>query len=366
MREMWDARWAGKLILALAATLLALFAAELIVRSLSPERLGFEYVDGVFRSPTEFEIDTTVNELGLHDARVGPRVEGVRRVLLLGDSFVAALSVRVFETVGQRLEHYLNAESAGQRFRVVSVGVPGWSQRDELEGLREAAELLEPDLVLTLFMPGNDVMGNSPDLARINKEQLLALRGFRRGWRWFPREAAPLFWIEGSALNQLLSHRLGSRRETRENRVIPVSYLVYAAEYDEVWERAWAETERLILEAREFTRRRGIGYAVVSASSPEGVHGAKEGLRRLERAYPAMREREWDLDKPDRRLAQICSRHGIPLLLLEPAFRDLTAEGRRLHWRYDGHWNADGNDAAGERIAPFALEHLPPRPVRQP
>ena len=84
----------------------------------------------------------------------------------------------------------------------------------------------------------------------------------------------------------------------------------------------------------------GAHYAVISVSTPQGVHGQKAGKRILFRSYPAMREKSWDLDKPDRLLAGLAESNEIPLLALEPVFRRLTREeGRSLHWKRDGWLN---------------------------
>ena len=76
--------------------------------------------------------------------------------------------------------------------------------------------------------------------------------------------------------------------------------------------------------------------------------------------YPAMRDMEWDLDQPNARLERFCRQQDIPFLSLEPRFREETIQkGRRLHWKYDGHWNVEGNDLAGRLIADFILRLNP-------
>ena len=109
----------------------------------------------------------------------------------------------------------------------------------------------------------------------------------------------------------------------------------------------------LLLATRDLTRHIGARYVIVSASTPHGVLGKQEGLGRLQKIYPGMRDRQWDLDGPNRRLAAFCQANDIPFLNLEPEFREQTEKGQRLHWKFDGHWNAAGNDLAGRLIAEF-------------
>jgi len=136
---------------------------------------------------------------------------------------------------------------------------------------------------------------------------------------------------------------------------IPIDYLVYAVEADEEWKQAWLETEDLIVATRALSRALGAQYLLASASTPQGVLGAEAGLEKLLETYPAMQGRRWDLSLPDSRMAALAVRNGISFLALEPSFRDEQAAGRILHWPFDGHWNVEGNDLAGELLAAFVL-----------
>jgi hypothetical protein len=238
---------------------------------------------------------------------------------------------------------------------VVALGVSRWGQVEELAALEQFGPPLRPDAVVTLFLTGNDVRDNSGALQRAFAQQLDIVR-FRPGWPRLSAEAAPLFFVRGSRLNQLLSHRLALALRSDSPDSIPIDYFVFAVPPPPAWEQAWERTEQLLLATRERAREVGADYAIVSASNPHGVFGAEAGVELLTEAFPAMRHLEWDLDLPDRRLAELCRRHAIPFLALEPLFRRETREqGRRLHWPHDGHWNAEGNDFAAARMAEFLL-----------
>jgi hypothetical protein len=154
-------------------------------------------------------------------------------------------------------------------------------------------------------------------------------------------------------------------RYRQKSQPIPVDYMVYQRKYEPKWENAWLQTEALLLETRKASRKVGAhSYFLVSASTPQGVHGGDEGLRVLERSYPAMKNFAWDLDGPDRRLYRFSKKNRIPSLLLEKRFRTLTREqGAELHWKIDGHWNAAGNDHAGRLIGEFIISELSEKPT---
>jgi hypothetical protein len=347
--------WAQKLGLLVLSIALSLGIAELFLRSRSSLELGYEYRNGAFRGPREFVTDKARNSLGYHDWEPGPRVPGVRRILLVGDSYVAATFVSIPETVGKRLEAHLEAEGS-ERVQVVSIGGPAWGQRQQLSALREHAPALQPDLILTLFLPFNDIRDNLDRLARIANQEVMGMKRFRPGWSHIPKQEAPLFWFEGSAINRLLSYRLAIHLSSRGDDAIPLDYLVYSAYYDRDWELAWKATQKLLRSTASLAQEFRADYGIVSASTPHGVYGAEEGLERLLDAYPAMRDRSWDLDGPNRRLEEFCDGERIPVLSLEPLFRrHLREHGEPLHWRYDGHWNPRGNDLAARYIAEFIL-----------
>lgn len=346
-------RLLGNLALLVAALALSAGVAEVWLRSWSPLELGFEYRDGAFHRPLEFEPDFTTNRLGFHDLEPGLQEPDGLRILLLGDSYVAGNSVGVNQTVGQRLERHLDRDG-GRDVDVVSLARAGWGQGSQLEALRELGPGLAPDLVITLFLPFNDVRNNHPPLQERGLEQLRRMQRFRPGWHRLAKQDAPLFWIESSVLNRTLSFwgavLVGRYRDTE----IPIDYLVYSRTYPPEWEAAWQETFDLLLRTREQARSLGADYCLVSASTPHGVLGPDAGLELLRRTYPGMQEGSWDLDRPDRLLEAFSQEHGVPFLALEPLFRAITADGGpRLHWKLDGHWNAEGNERAAQAIADF-------------
>lgn len=350
--------WIGKSVLLLGSLLISLGLSEVVLRALPPETLGFQYHPGRRRFETlrEFQRDDTKNSLGLHDVEPPPKQPGRLRVMLLGDSYIASHSVLPALNVGQRTQYHL--DQLGVPAQVVSVGKEGWGQREELEALRQYGPDIAPDVIVTLFLPLNDVENNSELLKERTQEQQRDPNVmFRPGWSRRSADTMPLFWFERSVLNQLITYRLAMRANRNRGAMsIPVDYFVYSAQPDEDWERAWAATEALILETAAEAESLGAQYAVASASTPQGVLGPEAGLAALTESYPAMKALDWDLLAPERRIEAICRRHGIPFLGLAPRFREETKSGRRLHWPVDGHWNEEGNDLAGEMLAELIRE----------
>ena len=211
--------------------------------------------------------------------------------------------------------------------------------------------------MVTLFFSLNDVKNNDSQLQARGASQRFRMTEIRPGRVNLERDDAPLFWIERSVLNQTVSFRLGRYWARRSYREVPVDYLVYAEEEGADWTKAWRQTRELLLATRSQSEALGARYALVSASTPQGIQGPEAWLRILVQSYPAMESGAWNIDKPDQRLAAIAEANDLPFLALEPLFRGLTQqEGKALHWKIDGHWNVEGNDEAGKAIALFLVE----------
>jgi lysophospholipase L1-like esterase len=161
---------AGTAFLVLASVAASLAAAELVVRRVRPQPIGFSYWtrdglqihipgrSGIYRR-SEFAIPVRFNAHGFRGGEFAiPKPAGVFRVLALGDSVTEGMQVvedRLFTT---RLERTL--APAGMRMELLNLGVSGYGTDDALDVLRRYGPELEPDLVLLGFTLGNDVRNN--------------------------------------------------------------------------------------------------------------------------------------------------------------------------------------------------------------
>ncbi len=164
-------------LLALAISLLvSLLVGEIVLRVVgvkplyvNPEqgtfweydsRLGWHHRPGQRGRFAKEQFDTSVliNQHGLRDHDYPEqRVEGMERVLVLGDSFTWGFGVeqeQIFTEVIEKSE---------QDLEVINAGVSGYSPDQELIWLREQGMHFQPDLVL-LVLSGNDVWGNHQEV----------------------------------------------------------------------------------------------------------------------------------------------------------------------------------------------------------
>ncbi len=292
--------------------LLALVAAEMVVRLLRPQirerypeglylpsatrqyrlRPGFR---GVFRYP-EFQTPVRINGQGLRaDHGYRPPQAGTKRILAVGDSFTMGYSVAVERTWVRVLE-----SSLGPPWEVLNAGVPGYSTWQELAWLEEEGWALRPEIVLLGFFLGNDIADNvRPELPVELRDGRLISTGGRTGW-------LPL------ARHSDLYHLAWRARRGRP-------------EGGERLEAGWQATAGLIDRLARRCRERGVRL-IVAILPDRGEEGR------------------------NRRMAALSVRAGAEAVDLTPALR-----GPGLYFPQDGHWTEQGNARAARVVERYLL-----------
>lgn len=170
-------RAAGQLLAVLAlGVLLSLAALEGWMR-LQPRRLFAEFdptlgfrlepgAEGEYRGVSllagnpHIRTPVKINALGIRGPeRALAKAPGVRRLVVLGDSFVVALEVPYEETLTARLEARA-AAARGAPVEAFALGMTSYGQAQEWLWLERTGVPLAPDVVLLMVHLGNDVEDN--------------------------------------------------------------------------------------------------------------------------------------------------------------------------------------------------------------
>lgn len=109
--------------------------------------------------PVEFRTPVRINSIGLRGDELAPLPPGGKRVLVLGDSFVAGFEVPEDKTYSAVLQTQLS-EALGVPVQVVNAGVRGYGTDQAYLYYRERARQLQPDLVV-LHETRNDPEDNT-------------------------------------------------------------------------------------------------------------------------------------------------------------------------------------------------------------
>ena len=298
------------------------------------------------------------------------KTPGTLRVVALGDSFTfASGGLPAAQHWPQVLERRLAARR-GTPVEVLRLGVPGTGPRFQLRLWQLEAARLTPDVVVLGFFVGNDFLDASQDLAAGPGEESWAerlasrsytARAIRNLWRLHGvEEGTPVINVE-SAGGQGITRGgfevegYAERFDDERPSFTEEAYLDLEARRlalchrgdAERFERRLARVAEILTAFRDEVESTGAYFLVLVIPDefqvdPELFAGVLTHLGK--------RREDYDLNLPQRRLAELFAARGIATLDVLPAFREHAAV-ERLYRPRDSHWNAAGNRLAAELLA---------------
>lgn len=355
------------------------------------ERFGFAHIANAsgwwvnIDGPSEFQTYVRINSKGLRDREYPyEKPAGTFRILVLGDSFADALEVPLEDSFQEVLEALSN-EREDAPIEVINGGVWGYGNDLELLFYRLEGYKYQPDLVLLAFQSTSDVLENHQGMetrymGQAYKPFFVLRDGELTLTNWpFPVEQVkspppqgPVghvkAWLAGHSRFYHVAGRFIKRRLEGLAGVlqgigamnprpgdtiasgIPMAVNIYAEDYPPEWEEAWAVTEAILAQLNREVAANGGRLAVLLLPDRNQVESSTwEGQQQQ---FPAMKERQWDLDKPNRIMRALLAEEKIPLVEMLDEFTAHAEEtGRPLYYPKDGHWNVEGHRLAGELLA---------------
>jgi hypothetical protein len=378
--------------------------------------IGWKGIPGKEKKYVHGRVDSYVkmNSHGFRDREHNYEKEkDVFRIVVLGDSFTAALQVRLEQTFPYILEEKLNSESrSNKRFEVINLGVIGFGTDQEYLTLKHYGLNYHPDFVILALFLGNDVSDNSfalkgdfrkpyfvlnngkleevPIKKEIpSKDERQIKRGLTAGFqilRGFLTKLVPNIYYYVSDItqegpSQILGgflKRFPNTYNSLNDRIyrtpwlenflgrigvikfkpdlpdnykneIPDYFHVYLRECRPEWKDAWDVTKSLVVQIAKELEMKKIGFLVVII--PKEVE-FQHDIRDKVLVNPKM-STLIDFKKPEHILSNFLEANKIDYLLLRPEFEKYTMEtGKRLHYqyRYEPHWNYQGHALTAELI----------------
>ena len=272
--------------------------------------------------------------------------QGVRRLAVLGDSYVQATAMRDDDMMTSRLERHL-----GEGWEVHNFGHSGFSTAQALIAWRHYAKAYAPDVALYVFTLRNDVKNNYQPIdpggaARpyfdLDKNGALTLRGVK------PSRNPFRALLDNSHLYKWqmdVTGRLGSVLRPRDVGVW--EYHVLNTDSAPELEEAWKVTEALFAQLRQEVEAAGARFAFTYV--PVMAHYDAD-----ERAYVAEllgpdRTKSLDVAAGERRLKDGLARLRMPLISFLDAFAASCAAGTKVNFLH-GHWNEEGQRIVAEAV----------------
>jgi hypothetical protein len=385
--------WRGRVGLLVFGVLVGLVMVEAVLRLLGP-RLPLVHtltsiatfqtyhpIYGFFHRPgasgwietPEYTSFVSFNSLGLREREMeAAKPAGTFRVLVAGDSFVEGAQVPLEDTVSSQLGGQLRSRLPGRALDTVNAGNAGFGTAQELLFLQHDGVQYQPDIVVLVYFIDNDLPDNGYRVAR-ERELDTTRRPFfvpdgtgdieLRPGATPPEDrfasVRPLLRRSVTynlAENFLLWHEAREQEQAQIGKNRPT----YRTNPPAEWEEAWWVTERILGRVREATAQMGAQLVVVAAPSYYQVNA--DAWRALVEADTRERNR-YEVDFPNRRLAEIAARQQLRFLDLLPSMKAAQANGAALYFPADGHWTSEGHAFAAARIGDYLADAgMLPRP----
>jgi hypothetical protein len=301
-----------------------------------------------------------LNSFGFHDREypVERPTPATYRILVLGDSYVAAWEVPVAATFHKLLEARLVAEDPLRRasYQVIAFGQGRTAQETEIEWLRKYAALYHPDMVLLLFFCGNDFMENDAT----------TFAAASRFGTYYIDEVAPrkirlyrkLLLFPRSRLNGLLADAAAEYYAEHLDRFAPgisrdklvdPEIGVYRNPLPPEWPAAFDRTRKLLNVMRRETEAMHARFVLASLAGPQSMGEVAE--RAL---WAEARDLRFDYQRPERWIREWAAHAGVPFVELGPPLANI---GRReVFWKHDQHLNPRGHVVVADLLYPVIVE----------
>ena len=368
----------GPIVLVLISTVVALALGEVVVRLVFPPVptvidartvatgayeahpvLGWLPRPNVTGHYRRFGATFTTNSRGLRDREHSlERSPGVRRIVVLGDSFAWGYGVNDHEVFPRVLESRLRGSE------VVNLGVTAFGLRQEFDYLKLEGAQYRPDIVI-LALCQNDIYrdGLSP------QERYRVITAPR-----VPPTPSGLFgpfktWVA----ERVVLYRMGQQAINTNRTLIKLLVALRLKEplhgfddlddnlmpalrrYPPRLERSFETTKADLLELRDWLAARRIRFilALIPAAQAIDARAFEHSI-----AYTVFEASDFELGKPYRNLEAFARANGIEVVNPYEALKRRHEAGVSLYLRNDAHFTAAGQEAFAAEIHAY-LERSP-------
>ena len=410
-------RWRGyllKILLALLSVVVALGLSELIVRLIfsPPTRMQFvpDPIVGFRHAPNqrvwmtneaqEFGVWFTTNSQGDPDIeRSVDKPEGVYRIAVIGDSIAEATQVRQEERFTSLLEWQLTEWSQRrlssiQQVEVLNFGTSSYGTAQEWLYYQSHVRNYDPDMVLLVFLPGNDIRNNSfqLEIARAGRSEIMPFfslseadelilknkqfyanavekytkstsntTGLRDVYKKV-RDQVRLIGIIHQAYAEMRARANGeSGLSDQAKRELNVNLELFNPEVQQKsdeWQQAWELTGAILSQFAQDVVNDGAEFYVIVASGPLEVNEETREIV-LQMVFQGDESAEYDWRLPHSLTEAMLTRYGLSYTNLFPAIETASREHTEpMHFIRDGHYTPAGHRVVAAELLPVVQSYI--------
>jgi lysophospholipase L1-like esterase len=344
---------------------------------------------------SEVDYSIKINSQSMRDVEHAINKRGdIKRILGLGDSFTFGCSVDYEYAYLTQLEKILN--NNGNKVEIIKAGVGGYGTDDEYHYLFNYGLKYKPDIVLVGFFVGNDVRDTMLGFHKCNtangtvwraaySDKYTTANGVTEWNKTILRSHGIIKESEKNELSSVFKSTIltlfpqstrffyskykiiknkffgigeGSQISNSQTNLSILSYeTFYKKEYSDDVERGWNETFDFLMRIKNLTEANNSTLVVVIIPVREQVHKEDWELRKIQRKMEyGLNEKDFDLEKPQKKLIDFCEGNNISYIDLLPKFKEKAMNGIRLYYKSDVHWNEKGHELAADIIAESLLK----------
>ncbi len=360
---------------------------EEIERYTFDKELGWRFKPGqyVIKPPGSLlKYKISINSLGLRYRELGPRPEGTKRIIVLGDSFTFGENVRDEALFSTQLERRLNDRPAvsGLKYEVVNTGVPGYGNAQELLLTRRLASAGVVGDVYILNVFTNDILDNLcmnyGDRSRNAVQPGFVLENGQLIFKYKPenvsRDQGNLVAVRRGFNLKLVSvvkNNLQSIAQTKPGltklagslgfniNVQRMPGIINAWYDDEVLASGVPLMKALIGEINTTVRSHNGTLIVTLIPSPMLVYSETYD-QIIKKSFPDDPQAKQFLADPARAqriISQMCKELNLPLLDMLPILQ--ANRNRSFYLPADGHFNEAGHAIFAASLEKFVRENMP-------
>lgn len=295
----------------------------------------------------EFASRLKINSKGLRDKEIDYiKPNGIKRIILLGDSFVLAKELPLEKTISKKLEQILGANSKNVKYETINMGFGGFGPTAEVVLLEKEGSKYNPDIVIFNFYTGNDVtkidfgaagsiskeiFQNHDSLENVNmpvtKIQKLKQFIFRNFFTYSYFTA----WVNNIRNKEDASPYYGDSLNK---------------EYDKNMEAKLEKAKIILKHLKRYADYKGVKLLVVLVPIKEQVDEKKH--MEIVDKYK-LNLSQIDINKPQKIFMEFGKENNITMLDMLPEFSKRN-KNNSFYFEIDGHWNEKGHELAANLI----------------
>ena len=308
-------------------------------------------VHGVHNKQGSFSSSFSTNSRGLRDKEYYfKKTDGVKRIVVLGDSFTWGFGVNDDEIYTEKLESMLLDTE------VINLGVTAYQLWQEIIYLMREGVQYDPDIII-VGLSLNDIVwrksGAEVDTTREprkKEDNAFYLRKFLKKYL-INKSALASFILDRINTNRTLIKamvNIGLKDSLTDFKGLDINLMTSLRVYPEILNRCWDDTESELLYFKRISDKLGARLIIAVIPSVQSINQTSFNHSISHSIYNA---EDFDLNKPYRYLKEIAASNDLDIVLPVSEFREMYKQGKQLYHERDMHFNTEGHELFARLIA---------------